>query len=79
MENKENLKTLEELSALKEEAKATNAKLHQLTEEEVALVSGGDTGKNGCTGGYPSDNKCRGCCYYNGSGYCSLSGKSEKK
>ena len=79
MENKENLKTLEELSALKEEAKAANAKLHQLTEEEVALVSGGDTGKDGCTGGYPWDSTCRGCCYYKRNLYCSLSGKYMKK
>ena len=75
MENKENLKTLEELSALKEEAKAANAKRHQLTDEETALVSGGSgvTGKNGCTGGYPSHNKCYGCSYF--TGYtCTLSG-----
>ena len=59
MENKENLKTLEELSALKEEAKAANAKRLQLTDEEIALVSGGSgvTGKNGCTGGASSPEK----------------------
>ena len=76
MENKENLKTLEELSALKEEAKAANAKLHQLTDEEMALVSGGSggTGKGGCTGGRPTYNKCDGCSYFTGA-TCTLSGK----
>ena len=74
MENKENLKTLEELSALKEEAKAANAKLHQLTEEEVALVSGGDTGKDGCTGGRPGYNICGGCSYFT-QATCTLSGE----
>ena len=74
MENKENLKTLEELSALKEEAKAANAKLHQLTDEEMALVSGGGTGKNGCTGGSLSFQKCVGCSYFAGD-TCTLSGK----
>ena len=73
MENKENLKTLEELSALKEEAKAANAKLHQLTEEEVALVSGGGTGKDGCCGGSPHVGKCNGCSYFTGD-TCTLTG-----
>ena len=74
MENKENLKTLEELSALKEEAKAANAKRHQLTDEEMALMSGGDTGKDGCKGGYPVYHKCDECsCFVRG--ICTLSGK----
>ena len=76
MENKENLKTLEELSALKEEAKAANAKRHQLTEEEVALVSGGnETGKDGCTGGRPNYSRCGGCSYFTATAICTLSGK----
>ena len=76
MENKENLKTLEELSALKEEAKAANAKRHQLTDEEMVLVSGGSgvTGKNGCTGGRPGYNKCGGCSYFIAA-TCTLSGE----
>ena len=74
MESKKELNTFEELSALKEEAKAANAKLHQLTEEEMALVSGGGTGKDGCTGGKPSYNKCDGCSYLAGA-TCTLSGK----
>ena len=74
MENKENLKTLEELSALKEEAKAANAKRHQLTDEEMELVSGGVTGKNGCTGGLPGYNTCEGCSYFAQYSLCTLSG-----
>ena len=76
MENKENLKTLEELSALKEEAKAANAKLHQLTNEEMALVSGGSggTGKDGCWGGVPHIDKCNGCSCFAGGAICTLSG-----
>lgn len=34
------MKTKEELSALKEEAEALNKKLHELTEEELAQVTG---------------------------------------
>ena len=76
MENKENLKTLEELSALKEEAKAANAKRLQLTDEEIALVSGGSgvTGKNGCTGGRPNYSRCGGCSYFT-QATCTLSGE----
>ena len=74
MENKENLKTLEELSALKEEAKAANAKLHQLTDEEMALVFGGGTGKDGCAGGSPYHDKCNGCSCFAGGAICTLSG-----
>ena len=76
MESKKELNTFEELSALKEEAKAANAKLHQLTEEEMALVSGGSggTGKDGCTGGKPCHSLCDGCsCYVRST--CTLSGK----
>ena len=38
------MKTKEELSALKEEVETLNKKLHELTEEELAQVSGGATG-----------------------------------
>ena len=37
------MKTKEELNALKEEVEALNKKLSELTEEELAQVSGGDT------------------------------------
>ena len=36
------MKTKEELNALKEEVEALNKKLHELTEEELAQVSGGN-------------------------------------
>ncbi len=36
------MKTKEELNALKEEVEALNKKLAELTEEELALVSGGN-------------------------------------
>ena len=35
------MKTKEELNALKEEVEALNRKLHELTDEELAQVSGG--------------------------------------
>ena len=35
------MKTKEELKALKEEVEALNKKLHELTEEELAQVTGG--------------------------------------
>ena len=35
------MKTKEELNALKEEVEAVNEKLQELTEEEIAQVSGG--------------------------------------
>ena len=35
------MKTKKELNALKEEVEALNKKLHELTEEELAQVSGG--------------------------------------
>ena len=35
------MKTKEELNALKEEIETLNKKLHELTEEELAQVSGG--------------------------------------
>ena len=35
-------KTKEELNALKEEVETVSKKLHELTEEELAQVSGGD-------------------------------------
>ena len=37
-------KTKEELNALKEDAEAVNEKLSELTEEEIAQVTGGATG-----------------------------------
>ena len=42
------MKTKEELNALKEEVETLNKKLHELTDEELAQVSGGvlpDTAK----------------------------------
>ena len=39
------MKTKEELNALKEEVKAVNKKLAELTEEELKQVSGGDSGE----------------------------------
>ena len=39
-------KTKEELNALKKEAETVNEKLQELTEEEVAQVTGGDTACN---------------------------------
>ena len=36
------MKTKEELNALKEEVETLNKKLHELTEEELAQVAGGD-------------------------------------
>lgn len=38
------MKTKEELNAIKEEFEALNQKLHKLTEEELAQVSGGNEG-----------------------------------
>ena len=35
------MKTKEELNSLKEEVETVNKKLHELTEEELAQVSGG--------------------------------------
>ena len=35
------MKTAEELNALKEEVEALNEKLHELTDEELAQVTGG--------------------------------------
>ena len=36
------MKTKEELNALKEEVETVSKKLHELTEEELAQVSGGE-------------------------------------
>ena len=36
------MKTKEELNALKEEVEPLNRKLHELTEEELAQISGGN-------------------------------------
>ena len=38
------MKSKEELNALKEEVKTVSKKLHELTEEELAQVTGGATG-----------------------------------
>ena len=40
------MKTKAELNALKEEVETLNKKLHELTEEELAQVSGGVFGGN---------------------------------
>ena len=37
------MKTKEELNALKEEVETLNRKLHELSDEELAQVSGGET------------------------------------
>ena len=37
------MKTKEELNALKEEVETVSKKLHELTEEELAQVSGGES------------------------------------
>ena len=37
------MKTKEELNALKEEVETVSRKLHELTDEELAQVSGGET------------------------------------
>ena len=39
-------KTKEELNKIKEEVEAVNEKLQELTEEELAQVTGGDTACN---------------------------------
>ena len=37
---------------------------HRLSDEELEMVTGGEnTGKNGCTGDYPSG-RCSGCSYF---------------
>ena len=41
------MKTKEELNALKEEVETLNKKLHELTEEELAQVSGGSGSSTG--------------------------------
>ena len=71
------MKSKEELNKLKEEVESVNEKLQELTEEEIALVSGGSggTGKGGCTGGKPCRVKCDGCSYFAGGVTCTLSGK----
>ena len=40
------MKTKEELNALKEEVETVNKKPHELTDEELAQVTGGDTACN---------------------------------
>ena len=39
------MKTKEELNALKEEVETVSKKLHELTDEELAQVSGGSGGR----------------------------------
>ena len=39
------MKTKEELNALKNDVETLNKKLHELTEEELKQVSGGDSGE----------------------------------
>ena len=52
------IKTKEELTALKEEVKALNRKLHELKEEELAQVTVGNSEKcDGCE--YNSNGACR--------------------
>ena len=52
------MKTKEELNALKEEVETVGRKLHELTDEELAQVSGGDSKKcDGCE--YSSNGACR--------------------
>ena len=41
------MKTKEELNALREEVETLNKKLHELTDEELAQVSGGDQRPDG--------------------------------
>ena len=41
------MKTPEELNALKEEVETVSRKLHELTEEELTQVSGGDANTSG--------------------------------
>ena len=41
------MKTKEELNALKEEVETVSRKLHELTEKELAQVSGGDISPSG--------------------------------
>ena len=55
------MKTKEELNALKEEVEALNKKLAELTEEELAQVSGGKT--LGIKQAEPSEVRCGGKIY----------------
>ena len=48
------MKTKEELNALKEEVETLNEKLNELTEEELAQVTGGCKPENPFTGGTES-------------------------
>ena len=49
------MKTKEELNALKEEVETLNKKLHELTEEELAQISGGVTYEGGFNEGLDLD------------------------
>ena len=56
------------------------SKVQQLSDEELKQVAGGETGKNGCTGGLPEAYKCINCSYKgpgsrNGLIKCGLSGQ----
>ena len=52
---------------------------HRLSDEELEMVTGGEnTGKNGCTGGWPGKG-CHGCSYFSFNSqietlHCGLSG-----
>ena len=52
------MKTKEELNALKEEVEAVSKKLHELTEEELAQVSGGSKFDHNIRGGIGSRTPC---------------------
>ena len=78
------MKSKEELNALKKEVETLNKKLAELTEEELAQVSGGDTEENLCPRNLEkTDSQCvvrstKYICPYakdNGSKYVCLLGK----
>ena len=52
------MKTQEELNALKEDVETLNKKLHELTEEELAQVSGGWNVAPVLAGGTVSIDEC---------------------
>lgn len=78
------MKTKEELNELKEEVETVGKKLHELTEEELAEVTGGFNLKFSCgqwalrPGPFPFDDDCRFCVYCayrkngNNGDYCEL-------
>ena len=58
------MKTKEELNALKEEVETVNKKLHELTEEELKNVSGGDCASYGGYSSILGPAICPGCDNY---------------